>query len=210
MSTVFAATRPRRHPAGLAIVAALHGGLLLVLHSALDLRIPVLSEPPPIQARVLPSQQPAPTTPVEPIRGPKEKRFVIEAPPLPDTFQYEAEPDDTTAPWPEPVLEPTVAAAGPSLRTLAAVDPRWPLTQARYPSASVRLGEEGNVLLELTIAIDGRVRAARVVQSSGHPRLDEAAIAEALRAWRLRPATLDGAPVESRHRIRVQFRLDQR
>ena len=210
MSTAFATTRPRRHPAGFAIVAALHGGLLLLLHSALDLRIPVFSEPPPIQARVLPTQQPAPTAPVEPFSNPKVKHFVIEAPPPLQGIEYDAEPDDTTAPWPEPAVEPAGATSAAPLRTAAAVDPRWPLTQAQYPSASVRLGEEGSVLLELTLAIDGRVREARVVQSSSHPRLDAAAIAEALRAWRLRPATLDGTPVESRHRIRVQFRLDQR
>lgn len=213
MSTAFVAARPRRHPVGFVIVVALHGGAVLLLHNALGLRLPAFIEPPPIQARVLPDAAPTPDDPVETVRDPRTDDFPIDrlAPPVDINFDYE--PDTSTAPWSEPPGDPGITIGDPvptPLRTIAAVDPRWPLTQAEYPSASIRFGEEGSVLLELVIAPDGRVRAASVVESSGHERLDRAAVAEALRAWRLRPATLDGAPVESRHRIRVQFRLDQR
>jgi periplasmic protein TonB len=75
---------------------------------------------------------------------------------------------------------------------------------------AVRLGEEGTVTLELRVGIDGRVRESRVLQSSGFPRLDTAALEEALRAWRLKPATRDGEPVETWHALRVSFRLDRR
>ena len=213
MSTAFVAARTRRHPVGFLIVLALHGGAVLLLHNALGLRLPAFIEPPPIEARVLPANPNPPPQPVNTIPVPPIERFVIERLTPLDDIPFDPETNDTTAPWSEPVGDPGISIGDPQptpLRTAAAVDPRWPLTQAEYPSASIRFGEEGSVLLELVIAPDGRVRAASVVESSGHQRLDRAAVAEALRAWRLRPATLDGAPVESRHRIRVQFRLDQR
>jgi protein TonB len=213
MSTAFVAARPRRHPASFLVVVALHAGAVLLLHNALGLRLPIASEPPPIQARVLPANPNPPPDPAPAIPTPPIDKFVIERLVPLDDFPLDPEPTDTTAPWSEPIGTPDIAIADPAptpLRTGAAVDPRWPLTRAEYPSASVRLGEEGSVLLELVIAPDGRVRTATVVESSGHARLDQAAIDEAVRAWRLRPATLDGVPVESRHRIRVQFRLDQR
>lgn len=213
MSTAFVAARPRRHPAGFIVVVALHAGAVLLLHNALGLRLPAFIEPPPIQARVLPSTTPAPPERAEAAPVPRTRPFVIERLAPPEDLRFDPEPETTTAPWSEPAGDAGITIGDPvptPLRTAAAVDPRWPLTQAEYPSPSIRFGEEGSVLLELVIAPDGRVRAASVVESSGHERLDRAAVAEALRSWRLRPATLDGAPVESRHRIRVQFRLDQR
>jgi periplasmic protein TonB len=213
MSTAFVAARPRRHPVGFCIVVALHAGAVLLLHNALGLRLPVFSDPAPIQARVLPDAAPAPDDPVQTVRDPRAGDVPIDQVAPPQDLTFDHEPDTTTVPWSEPVGPRDIAIADPAptpLWTGAAVDPRWPLTRAQYPSASIRFGEEGSVLLELVVAPDGRVLAASVVESSGHERLDRAAVAEARRAWRLRPATLDGVPVESRHRIRVRFRLDQR
>jgi protein TonB len=90
------------------------------------------------------------------------------------------------------------------------LDARHPLTQPAYPTGSIRMEETGVVELELRIGLDGRVRDARVLRSSGHARLDRAAIDEALRAWRFKPATLDGEPIEGVYRIKVTFRLDDR
>jgi protein TonB len=213
MSNAFVAARPRRHPVGFFIVVALHAGAVLLLHNALGLRLPVFSDPAPIEARVLPSNPNPPPEPVDTVPAPPINKFAIEYIAPFDDIPFDPELNDTTAPWSEPIGDPGISIGDPQptpLRTAAAVDPRWPLTRAQYPSPSIRLGEEGSVLLELLVAPDGRVRAATVVESSGHARLDQAAVAEALRAWRLRPATLDGVPVDSRHRIRVQFRLDQR
>jgi protein TonB len=159
---------------------------------------------------VLPQAPKPPVTPLRPVTTDWNRSLVTErlVPPDLDTIDVEGEPA-ITLPL-DPIITAGSAMPAPPVRTAAAVDPRWPLTQADYPSASVRLGEEGSVLLELTLGSDGRVLEARVIESSGHARLDQAAVDEAVRAWRLRPATLDGTPIESRHRIRVQFRLDQR
>jgi protein TonB len=82
-------------------------------------------------------------------------------------------------------------------------------TQPDYPSASRRLGEEGSVVLELMVGEDGRVSDAQVVTTSGFPRLDEAALKEALRRWKFAPGTDDGKPRAMRHRVKVTFRLEE-
>ena len=50
----------------------------------------------------------------------------------------------------------------------------------------------------------GRVTEARAL--SGHSALREAA-RKAVLGWRFAPATRDGVPVASTHRVPVQFRL---
>ena len=52
------------------------------------------------------------------------------------------------------------------------------LSRPEYPSASIRLGEEGLVGLQLYINEDGRVGEAKIASSSGFERLDDAAVKE--------------------------------
>ena len=78
-----------------------------------------------------------------------------------------------------------------------------------YPRSSLRRREEGTVLVVLEIGADGRVLAARLEESSGFPRLDEAAL-RGLRAWRFRPATKGGVAVACSHLQRVTFCLARR
>jgi len=72
-----------------------------------------------------------------------------------------------TAPDPEPAAD---ASHAPSRRE--GTDPD-------YPRASVRLGEEGDVVLRLAIAADGRVTLVELETSSGFRRLDQAAMSAA-------------------------------
>lgn len=69
-------------------------------------------------------------------------------------------------------------------------------TPPRYPPISRRLGEEGTVMLRVELDESGRVDAAGVQSGSGHPRLDEAALA-AVKTWRCTPARRDGQPVRA-------------
>ncbi len=88
-------------------------------------------------------------------------------------------------------------------------DPRRPITQPEYPATSVRLGEEGAVILKFMVMANGRVDGdtISVVESSGSERLDKAAIAEARKAWRFIPGTQDGKPAATWHQFRVVFEL---
>jgi TonB family protein len=54
----------------------------------------------------------------------------------------------------------------------------------------------------------GRVGDARIVKSTGFPALDQSALDEAKRKWRLTPATRDGVPFAQWHRLRVTFKLN--
>ena len=55
-----------------------------------------------------------------------------------------------------------------------------------YPRQSRRLGEQGKVVIAVAIDIDGTSAEAVIHQSSGHPRLDRAALATVLK-WRFVP-----------------------
>ncbi len=61
-----------------------------------------------------------------------------------------------------------------------------------YPAAAIRAREEGTTGLSLCIDASGHVSSASVAKSSGHSRLDDAALAW-VRGARFAPATLDGA-----------------
>lgn len=87
-------------------------------------------------------------------------------------------------------------------------NPRRPITQPPYPTMSRRLGEEGQVVLLLTVDENGRVTEAKVDQSSGFERLDEAALREALRRWRLIPGTINGKASSMQFKFAVRFRIE--
>jgi len=76
--------------------------------------------------------------------------------------------------------------------------------------AAVRPNPTGVVVLQLLVGVDGRVIEAGVVDSSGDPRLDDAAREHVLRNWRFRPATQDGAPAMAAGRVPIVFTLDGR
>ncbi len=88
-------------------------------------------------------------------------------------------------------------------------NPRRPITQPDYPTMSRRLGEEGQVILLLTVDENGRVLEAKVDKSSGFERLDAAAISEATRRWRLIPGTINGKASTMQYKFAVTFKIDQ-
>lgn len=74
-----------------------------------------------------------------------------------------------------------------------------------YPEALACDGVGGTTVLMLTIGTNGRVRGARVVQSSGAPALDTAAV-DAVKAWQFRAATRNGQAVESPLQVPMNFK----
>jgi protein TonB len=62
-----------------------------------------------------------------------------------------------------------------------------------------RMGDQGEVLLDVLVAPDGKVSDVRLKQSSGSSLLDRTAI-ETVRKWRFTPATVDGEPVAEWYR----------
>ncbi len=80
------------------------------------------------------------------------------------------------------------------------------MARAEFPRQSQRLGEQGSVLLEMKVGVDGKVVDVRVIESSGYPRIDDCAV-DAAWDWVFKPATRNGTPVEALANHRYTFRL---
>jgi periplasmic protein TonB len=142
---------------------------------------------PPPKVEQVPAQVPvaieSPTPPVSPV-------VAAPAPVVPAPVPPIAQP---VTPPPPPVAAP--APARPAVRT-AATQITGSCERPTYPIISKRAGEEGRVVLEFVIGVDGRVLQSKIASSSGFPRLDEAA-RSALSKCQFSPATVDGQPVQA-------------
>jgi TonB family protein len=74
-----------------------------------------------------------------------------------------------------------------------------------YPRESIQAGDEGTVLLELSITASGTVEEARILWSSCE-RLDKAALT-AVRKWRYEQVRLNGRPAPFKVMTQVPFKL---
>lgn len=128
---------------------------------------------------------------------------VRQCPPAPPAYQDPQPPEQPVKVEPN---APAVAQAAPRQAKIDA--PPRPRTSIRpeYPRDARQRGEEGRVVLELTIGEDGMCAEAKVVNSSGFPELDAAAV-KAARAARFEPAKASGRPVEAVVRINLVFKL---
>jgi len=202
----------RRSPVGLALVAGLHVIFVWALISGLKIHS-VFTPPDVIVGRVLPTDPPR--VPEAPAPRDPTRAVTVTLPEQPDPLRVPEDPLVITDPTP---LAATVtdgsfgSAEAPHQPVLSdpALDPRWPLTQPPYPPAAIRANAEGSLMLQVLVGADGHVRDARVSRGSGFDLLDRAAVDEARKHWRLRPATRDGTPVEQWYTLRVVFHLEKR
>lgn len=190
-------------------IVALHIGMFWLLNSGLSHQLidVVLG---PIETRMIDEapkdDEPPPPPPPKietppPFVPPPEVSIDI---PVEATTSTAIQQTTTTRPVAQP---PPVAAQTAIPRTAPRSDPRRPLTQPEYPPSSRRAGEAGTVILEVYVLETGRVGEARVKQSSGFPRLDEAAVREVKRSWRLVPGTENGKPAPMWGQFAVTFKL---
>ncbi|HNR92015.1 MAG TPA: energy transducer TonB [Dokdonella sp.] len=165
---------------------------------------------PPIQTDII--EEIAEDEPPPPPPPPEMERPPVEVPPpevniqIPvDTSTSTAITDVTDRPVPMAPPPPPPKAV---VRTNPTVDRRSQPTEDYYPPASKRAEEEGVATVRVCVGTNGRVTGTpTVTKSSGHPRLDEAAIRWASRGARFRPGTEDGKPVESCFQFNVRFQL---
>lgn len=76
-----------------------------------------------------------------------------------------------------------------------------------YPRASQDENEEGTVKLSIIVEANGSVSEVKVTQSTGHTRLDAAAVRTA-RSAGYRPKSVNGTPVRSRFNTSYTFSLE--
>lgn len=77
-----------------------------------------------------------------------------------------------------------------------------------YPNEARRAGITGYVRMELTIAPDGSVRAAKVIEAKPKGLFDAAAVTAVLK-WRFKPKVVDGVPVDYVATQRIAFDLNK-
>ncbi len=134
------------------------------------------------------------------------ERSLVEALPLsPERshsghFEVTITADGKTLPKPGPVFTED-AEEGMALPYLLSA-PR-PIS---YPRWAVRQGWEGTFVIAIEVLPTGAVGRWKVMESTGHSLLDEAAI-KAVREWRFHPATEQGKAVVSCIQIPVRFKL---
>jgi protein TonB len=72
----------------------------------------------------------------------------------------------------------------------------------------MREGIEGSIDLRFTVTADGKVEDIEVVTADPPQTFDRAAMS-ALRRWRYEPRREDGVAVDSRTRVRLEFKLEK-
>jgi periplasmic protein TonB len=75
-----------------------------------------------------------------------------------------------------------------------------------YPAASRRMREEGTVYLDVHVTAEGKAGDLSIRKSSGHARLDEAAL-NTVRHWRFVPARRGAEAIAAQVVVPVVFRL---
>ncbi len=161
---------------------------------------PNMAPPPPPPAEpetpLLPDPPPAIVAPPPLIQAPAAPQLirVVDAPPPPKAAVV-APPEAKPGP-PAPITPPDYTAGY--------LDNPAP----RYPVESRRKGEEGAVVVQVSVSIAGQAQEIRVVKSSGYSRLDDAAV-DAIRRWRFAPALQAGQPVAAWVEVRIPFVLEK-
>ena len=200
-----------RRPLGaigrMGIVVGMHAALLVLVARSMGVTLPKVDTPPDIKATIDKPEQRVDVQPNIPDPQPYLWHDEIKPPP---TAEFEQDP-----PPPEGGLTNTGGETGGGTGTIqppipfegARLDARHPLTQPLYPPGDRRDGHEGSADLEIYVLPNGRIGDARVARSSGFPGLDNAAIEEAKKNWRLIPASKGGEAIASWYRLRVVFKL---
>ncbi len=184
----------------LAAVVGVHLVIGYVLMTQMGiLKLPTVSQP---MQTVFIEDQPSQPEPKEPDIKPEVD---IPAPqveqPMPQVEVADLPPmENVAAPPSENAISASSNASAPQeLKATQRVEPV-------YPPTSRRMGEEGVVRLKVLVDERGRPHDVVVQNSSGYPRLDQAAI-EAVRRWRFEPATDGSRAVSAWSAVAIRFQL---
>ncbi len=191
----------------------------------LDIR---LNAVPHVEPASEPVSEPAAPAAVEPPPQPAAEPSTPAAPrPTPRaTTRLEATPSPTPTAEPSPAPPPTAPESAPPSRAPAPTTETRPTSTARpapsdgelrqrllrqlepyfdYPLLAQRRGLQGVVTLQLTLNAGGEIVHVRVLESSGHPLLDRAAVSATERIGHLRDTPLEG---QRDIRLPITYRLE--
>ncbi|WP_372846557.1 energy transducer TonB, partial [Pontiella sp.] len=139
---------------------------------------------------------------------------VAEPEPVPEPTP-QPKPEPVVEPHPDPVAEPAQQESAEQIATLQ--EDKGVITDARpmsgiratYPRTSQRRGEEGTVILAIEVLAGGQAGSVEVLESSGHKRLDDAAVKAAKKAT-YTPAKQFGRNIDSRLIQPLTFELEDK
>ena len=151
---------------------------------------------------IKPKPEPKPILAVEaPAETPTE--FVVEKQPEPEPIKEEPTPAPTAS---QAVAEaPAKTSAPVHMSELSVGCSHRP--EPNYPPASRRMGEQGTVKLRVELDETGNIGAVKVIESSGHPRLDNAGVS-IIKSWKCEAATRDGQPARAIATQIFDFKLE--
>jgi TonB family protein len=156
---------------------------------------------PPIDVPAPPKPDLSPTI----LTVPREKDILIEQDPPPlkgTTTDTTREPPATGSP-PSPPVQPAV------VRLNGSPGKGFPSTDDFYPDTEIRAGAQGLATVMACVDAKGRLTSnPSIIQSSGRPRLDEAALRLAKAgSGHYLPSTEDGRPVSACYPFGIRFYL---
>jgi protein TonB len=211
-------------------VVVLHVGALWALQTGLLRRAVEVFVPVEILSQLIepprPKVEPPPPKPPEQVKQPVVRKTTPAQPPPPQPMAI-ADPTPSPAavtgviaaqPAPPPVAAPVaVVPSPPAMPPAPAPAPRIQLPSSdadylqnplpAYPAISKRLGEQGKVVYSVLIGTDGLPVSARLVQSSGFARLDQAAYAAVMR-WRYVPGKRNGVAEAMSFNVPINWVLE--
>lgn len=213
------ARAPRLDPASLTAAIAINGAAIAALIFSAPETFLRHVDPPLTTYSVPPESIPDPLPPPpEPLpRSQPQSRHVDQPRPLVDLAPSEAAPTlfqgETNVGPGDGVGTGGGVAIDPTPPPPVAVDPvldqRFAGSfQPDYPADERRMGREGAVVVRVLIGVDGRVKQVEQVSATSDSFF-RATMRRALAAWRFKPGTIGGIPVERWRQIRVSFHLEE-
>lgn len=212
MSYALSSPSASRRSGLLMVVIGLHAAVIAIVIAAKTV-VPQIMEMPLIVDLVQPAE----------IKPPEAK-------PLPVTKPQPVFQKPQPRPTPTPVIEATqsqVATANAPVASPPDVKPappappaEAPVVQARfdadylknpappYPPLSRRMGEEGKVILRVSVNPQGGADQVEIRSSSGSQRLDESAV-NTVKHWKFIPAKRGDSAVQSWVLVPIVFKLEQ-
>jgi TonB family protein len=87
-------------------------------------------------------------------------------------------------------------------------DPATPMDKPDYPELALHSGVEGDAIIAVTIGVDGKVKYARLIKSSGNNDLDQSVLS-ASASWHMIAGSVGGTLVEMEYLKEIHFKLQQ-
>lgn len=197
----------------LGIVIGLHIGIFLLIMAAKTIAPQILEMPlivdllPPPEIKSEPVAKPLPVARPEPI---KQKPVPVPKAPAPvlETTRSDA-PAENAPVAPPQIAEPAPPAPAAPVISQARFDADYLRNPPPpYPPLSRRMGEEGKVILRVSVTPQGTADAVEIRTSSGSNRLDESA-QKTVRSWKFISAKRGDIAVQSWVLVPIIFKLEQ-